>query len=255
MAKAKVEKLNIYQKIMKARKMFQECEVKKSGKNDFQGFVYLELEDIVPPAIEICEELGLYSEVQPNGSDAIGFATMKIVNVDNPSEEVVYKIRSPTVNPDSGINAKLQDTGRIQTYLRRYLYMLFLDIAVPDEVDAKSTDGAVKKTTSKKTTTKAKATKKITPKKTTAKKTTRKAVRTTKKSDEKKIEDLESELSEERLEELIKESEVFDKCILKIKEKGNKPTNQLILAQITEMFENRDITVMERDELRSKLIR
>lgn len=242
---------------MKARKMFQECEVKKSGKNDFQGFVYLELEDIVPPAIAICEELGLYSEVQPNGSDALGFATMKIINVDNPTEEVVYKIRSPTVNQESPINAKLQDTGRIQTYLRRYLYMLFLDIAVPDEVDAKSTDGS-KKTgiTTKRTATKTKATKKVTPKKTVTKKATPKSTKkTTKKSDDKKvINDLESELSDEDIEKLVKESEVFDKCILKIKEKGNKPTNQLILAEITEMFENRDISVMERNKLRKKLI-
>lgn len=252
MAKAKVEKLNIYQKIMKARKMFQECEVKKSGKNDFQGFVYLELEDIVPPAIEICEELGLYSEVQPNGSDALGFATMKIINVDNPEEQVVYKIRSPTVNPDSAINSKLQDTGRIQTYLRRYLYMLFLDIAVPDEVDSKPSDGS-KKTgvTTRKTATK-KTTKKITPKKATKRATTKK---TAKKSEtDKTIKDLEEELSDERLDELAKESENFDKCILKIKEKGNKPTNQLILAEITEMFENRDITITERNKLRKKLI-
>ena len=248
---AKSDKLNIYQKIMKARKMFQEEEVKKSGRNDFQGFAYLELEDIVPPAIRICEEIGLYSEVQPNGSDALGFATMKIVNVDNPEEQVMYKIKSPTVNPDSGINAKLQDTGRIQTYLRRYLYMLFLDIAVPDEVDAESKT-TVKKAT-KKATVKPKATKKSTAKTgVTAKKT--KAAKKTTKKDEKIIKDLESELSEERLEELIKEDEVFDKCILKIKEKGNKPTNQLILSEISDMFDNRDITIAKRNDLRKKLI-
>lgn len=248
---AKSDKLNIYQKIMKARKMFQEEEVKKSGRNDFQGFAYLELEDIVPPAIRICEDIGLYSEVQPNGSDALGFATMKIVNVDNPEEQVMYKIRSPTVNPDSGINAKLQDTGRIQTYLRRYLYMLFLDIAVPDEVDAESKT-TVKKAT-KKATVKPKSTKKSTAKTGVTTKKTKAAKKTTKK-DEKTINDLESELSEERLEELAKEDEVFDKCILKIKEKGNKPTNQLILSEISDMFDNRDITIAKRNALRKKLI-
>lgn len=247
MAKEKVEKLNIYQKIMKARKMFQECEVKKSGKNDFQGFIYLELEDIVPPAIRICEELGLYSEVQPNGSDAIGFATMKIVNVDNPSEEVVYKIRSPNVNPDSGVNAKLQDTGRIQTYLRRYLYMLFLDIAVPDEVDAKSKDEKTTKKASKKVSKKSQIDAK--PKKTTKMKKTK-----PKSKVKKPIKDLDDELSESRLEELVKKDDIFDKCILKIKEKGIKPTTKAILAEIADMTENRYISPMTKEQLQKKLL-
>lgn len=234
---------------MKARKMFQECEVKKSGKNDFQGFVYLELEDIVPPAIEICEELGLYSEVQPNGSDALGFATMKIINVDNPTEEVVYKIRSPTVNPDSAINAKLQDTGRIQTYLRRYLYMLFLDIAVPDEVD--STDASSKKTT-KKTNVATKKSIKKTPKKAT--KTRKSTKKTTEESESKPIKDLDYDLSDELIEKIIKKDEIFDKCVLKIKEKGKTPSKKLILAEISEMFEARDISVMDRNRLRKELV-
>lgn len=233
---------------MKARKMFQECEVKKSGKNDFQGFVYLELEDIVPPAIEICEELGLYSEVQPNGSDAIGFATMKIINTDNPSEEVVYKIRSPTVNPDSAINAKLQDTGRIQTYLRRYLYMLFLDIAVPDEVDSK--DASPKKAT--KTSVSTKKSIKKTPKKAT--KTRKSTKKTTDESESKLIRDLDYDLSDELVEKIIKKDEIFDKCVLKIKEKGKTPSKKLILAEISEMFEARDISVMDRNRLRKELI-
>ena len=39
------------------------------------------------------------------------------------------------------LNNLLQDTGRTETYLRRYLYLLFLDIAQNDEVDASNNAG------------------------------------------------------------------------------------------------------------------
>ena len=126
---------NIYSKIMQARLQFLESNPQKSGKNEFQKFEYYELKDIVPTATRICNELGLYTEIDLGGN-TIGYATMTVVNIDNPEEKTYYRIVMPQTNNEN-MNKALQETGASETYLRRYLYQLFLDIAENDEVDNK----------------------------------------------------------------------------------------------------------------------
>lgn len=53
------ESLNIYQKLQKARLLFQQRNVRKSGHNTFSKYDYFELADIVPHKTEIFQELGL----------------------------------------------------------------------------------------------------------------------------------------------------------------------------------------------------
>lgn len=129
------KKDNIYSKIMQARLQFLESNPTKSGKNEFQKFEYYELKDIVPTATRICNELGLYTEIDLGGN-TIGYATMTVVNIDNPEEKTYYRIVMPQTNNEN-MNKALQETGASETYLRRYLYQLFLDIAENDEVDNK----------------------------------------------------------------------------------------------------------------------
>ena len=128
------KKDNIYGKIMKARLQFLESNPKKSGENKFQNFKYYELDDIVPTATRICNELGIYTEIDM-GAETIGYATLTAINIEDPMERVYFRIRMPELT-GGNINQLLQDTGRTETYLRRYLYLLFLDIAQNDEVDA-----------------------------------------------------------------------------------------------------------------------
>ena len=54
---------NVYQKLLKARAMFLGSDTKKSGKNMTLAFKYFELDDIVPVATKIFEEVGLISLV------------------------------------------------------------------------------------------------------------------------------------------------------------------------------------------------
>lgn len=124
-------KHNIYDKIMTARLLFLESNPKKTGKNSFQNFNYFELSDIIPAATRICNNLGLYTEINLTSK----MATMKVVNIDDPKEIILYHLPVPEINGKDS-NKLLQDTGKTETYLRRYLYLLFLDIAVPDEVDS-----------------------------------------------------------------------------------------------------------------------
>ena len=122
---------NIFEKVMTARLEFLQSNPTKSGYNKFQNFKYFELVDIVPVATKICCKLGLYTHI--NISD--GKAVMTVVNMENSQEKLEFKIDAPMVR-ENDFNKMLQDIGRAETYLRRYLYMLFLDITENDTVDA-----------------------------------------------------------------------------------------------------------------------
>ena len=130
---------NIYEKIMVARLYFLQNASKKSGHNKFKDFDYFELKDIVPVATKICNELGLYTHI----SIADGKAVMSVINIANPDECVHFKIDAPVMEVENyNLEQKnvyqtmLQNTGAAETYLRRYLYFLFLDITDNDTVDA-----------------------------------------------------------------------------------------------------------------------
>ena len=72
--------MNVYQKLLKARAMFLASNTQKSGKNMQLAFKYFELDDIVPIATKIFEEVGLISLVSFEGEKAV----MQILNTDNP---------------------------------------------------------------------------------------------------------------------------------------------------------------------------
>ena len=121
---------NIFEKVMTARLEFLQSNPTKTGYNKFQNFKYFELVDIVPVATNICCKLGLYTHI----SITDGKAVMTVVNMDNIKEQLEFKIDAPMVR-ENDFNKMLQDVGRAETYLRRYLYMLFLDITENDLVD------------------------------------------------------------------------------------------------------------------------
>ena len=88
----------------------------------------------MPTATRICNELKIYTEIDM-GANLFGYATLTAINIENTEEKVYFRIKMPEIN-NGNLNNALQDTGRTETYLRRYLYLLFLDIAQNDEVDA-----------------------------------------------------------------------------------------------------------------------
>ena len=137
MAESKTAKaMNVYQKLAKAREMFLETEKKKSGKNMQLAFKYYELDDIVPPATRIFNEIGLISVVSMTSETAL----MVICNTDNPEERISFQAPfnqlSPIVsNSGKQVTNEMQCLGSSITYMRRYLYMIALDICEPDEID------------------------------------------------------------------------------------------------------------------------
>lgn len=134
---AQAAKMNVYQKLLEARAKFLESDVKKTGKNMHLSFKYFELEDIVPTAIRIFSEVGLISVVNFTADTA----TMTLINTDNPEEAVDFSAPFNQISPiisNAGKQAtnEMQALGSSITYMRRYLYMIALDICEADDIDA-----------------------------------------------------------------------------------------------------------------------
>lgn len=128
---------NVYQKLMVARAKFLESDVQKTGKNMHLSFKYFELEDIVPTAIRIFNEVGLI----PIVNFSTDVATMNIVNTDNPEEVIPFvapfnQIAPIVSNAGKQATNEMQALGSSITYMRRYLYMIALDICESDSIDA-----------------------------------------------------------------------------------------------------------------------
>lgn len=123
---------NVYTKLIEARKRFLAANVKKSGINRYAEFKYFTLEDIVPAKTQIFSDLGLVDVVK-FFSDT---ATLELFNADNLDDVIVFN--TPTAQDESLIKNPIQKLGAIETYVRRYLYMLMLDIIEPDAIDATS---------------------------------------------------------------------------------------------------------------------
>lgn len=128
---------NVYQRLLMARSKFLDANVEKSGKNMHLSFKYFELEDIVPTAIRIFNEVGLISVV----NFTTDVATMEIINTENPDESVSFvapfnQIAPIVSNTGKQATNEMQALGSSITYMRRYLYMIALDICESDSIDA-----------------------------------------------------------------------------------------------------------------------
>ncbi len=124
-----VEKFNIYQKMMLAKVDFHERDIKKSGHNDYQGFDYFELEDIVPHILECLRKQALFPHTYLTTEAAI----LRIVDMENTDECLTYTIPYASCNI-KGANV-VQNIGGAVTFYRRYLYQLAFDIIEPDMFD------------------------------------------------------------------------------------------------------------------------
>ena len=122
--------MNIYEKLQNMRVELQQKNIKKSGKNKFAGYDYFELSDILPPINELQAKYKTCSFVSFNSEEA----ALKIVNAEDPKEEIVF------TSPIAGLNLKgaheIQNLGGVQTYSRRYLYLNAFEIIENEYFDA-----------------------------------------------------------------------------------------------------------------------
>lgn len=121
--------MTVHKKLNQARLRFHALPLKKSGHNKFAGYRYFELGDFLVPALQICEEVGISCTI----SFADGNATMRIVDVDDGSAII---LNTPMADASTKGQLPIQSLGSQHTYLRRYLWMLALEIVEHDAIDA-----------------------------------------------------------------------------------------------------------------------
>lgn len=128
--------LNIFQKLAKVKVEFGEANIKKSGKNTYAEFMYFQLEDIIPTANRVLEKYGLVFFVSFDETQAKG----TLVNADNPEQYINYTSPMRKLQVESATGKRkmneLQGLGAEETYQRRYLYLMMLDIVEDDTYDA-----------------------------------------------------------------------------------------------------------------------
>lgn len=129
--------MNVLQKLAQARKKFLAKGIEKSGVNQHLEFKYFRLEDIVPEATEIFAEIGLLHVFSIKGD----VASMIVYNTDDINDFVEFTapfiVVKPIINKEGKqVSNDVADLGSSITYLRRYLYLMCLDIVEADEIDA-----------------------------------------------------------------------------------------------------------------------
>lgn len=145
--------MNVYLKLILAREMFLSENVQKSGKNMHLAFKYFELDDIVPVATKIFARIGLL----PMVNFIEGNAVMSIVNTDKVDEVISFTAPFNQLDPIVSKEGKtatnvMQALGSSITYMRRYLYMMAMDICEADSIDANIGSGDNTQPTSTKST-------------------------------------------------------------------------------------------------------
>ncbi len=122
--------MNIFEKIQEAKVLLMEKNISKTGVNKFSGYGYFELGDFMPPLIKILKELKLFTAVSFGEQEA----TLTIINSEKTDEKVVFT--SPMKEATLKGAHPIQNLGAVETYQRRYLYMMAFDIVDNDTVDS-----------------------------------------------------------------------------------------------------------------------
>ena len=121
--------MTVYKKLTEARLKLLSTEMKKSGKNKFAGYEYFELGDFIPHIHQIFNEVGLCGVFSFEGSNV----TLTIHDTEGTGSIAFV---SPAVSASNPKGQAIQDLGSTHTYLRRYLWLMAMEITEHDSVDA-----------------------------------------------------------------------------------------------------------------------
>lgn len=124
------EQYNVCYKLQKARVMLQEKGLKKSGVNSYSKFTYFQLEDFLPEVNRIFAELGLFSQF----SIIDGVAKLRIYDTEGDMKYVTFE--SPVAEAGIKGASAIQQLGGVHTYMRRYLWLMAMEITEADTVDS-----------------------------------------------------------------------------------------------------------------------
>ena len=124
--------MNVYEKLIQARLMFQNENVKKSGQNKYAGYTYFELNDILPICNKICNEIKAVCVL--NFTETV--ATLQFIDCEKTDDVITFT--SPMSEATLKGCHKVQNLGAVETYIKRYLYQNCFEIAENDALDSQS---------------------------------------------------------------------------------------------------------------------
>lgn len=124
-----LQALNIFERLQLLRIDIQKANLKQSGINKFANYKYFDLKDIVPTINMLLLKYKLTTLITFTNE----MATLTIINCHKPDEKIIFT--SPMRDLEiKGLN-KIQVLGGVETYQRRYLYLMAFDIVESDLIE------------------------------------------------------------------------------------------------------------------------
>ena len=120
--------MTVYRKLQAARAELSKTTLKKSGHNKFGGWHYYELGDFMPTVHKLFDAVGLCGVVT--------FGEMAMLTIYDTEDGSSVQFFSPIVYAENSKGQAIQVLGSTHTYLRRYLWLLAMEITESDQIDS-----------------------------------------------------------------------------------------------------------------------
>jgi hypothetical protein len=120
--------MTVYRKLQAARHELSKANLKKTGHNKFGGWYYYELGDFIPTVHKLFDAVGLCGVVT--------FGEMAMLTVYDTEDGSSVQFFSPIVYAENSKGQAIQVLGSTHTYLRRYLWLLAMEITESDHIDS-----------------------------------------------------------------------------------------------------------------------
>jgi len=120
--------MSVYAKLQKARLQLVTSGIKKTGHNKHGGWFYYELGDFIPTIHKLFDAVGLCGVVRFGEN-----ATLTIYDTQG-GESIEFS--TPIVYAEAAKGQPIQLLGSTHTYIRRYLWLLAMEIVEADAIDS-----------------------------------------------------------------------------------------------------------------------
>jgi len=120
--------MSVYKKLQAARLQLVNSGIKKTGHNTYGGWFYYELGDFIPTVHKIFDEIGLCGVVT--------FGDTATLTVYDAEGEGKIEFSTPIIYAEAAKGQPIQMLGSTHTCLRRYLWLIAMELVEADVVDA-----------------------------------------------------------------------------------------------------------------------
>lgn len=120
--------MTVYRKLQATRAELSKANLKKTGHNKFGGWHYYELGDFMPTVHKLFDAVGLCGVVT--------FGEMAMLTIYDTEDGSSVQFFSPIVYAENSKGQAIQVLGSTHTYLRRYLWLLAMEITESDQIDS-----------------------------------------------------------------------------------------------------------------------